>query len=129
MANITIAGSCFVITSKVPMADLELVKRHRPKALKIVDEETKETLFAIGTGSNSVTEYGINFGGVSNDEEKLATVTMPIPADAEDATEYVTEKAGAAVINLNRIEAVIDEALEDIKVERKKVTDNITVVV
>jgi hypothetical protein len=129
MANITIVGGCYVIASRVSMADLELVKKHRPKALKITDEETKETLFAISTGGNSVTDYGINFSGVTNDDDKLAAVTMPIPADVENATEYVADKAGTAVINLNRIEAVIGEVLEDIRAERRMVTDNITVVV
>ncbi len=129
MANIIIAGSCFVVTSEVSMVDIELCKKYRPKALKIVDEETKEELFAIGTGSNNLGEFGISFGGVSNDEQKLATVTMPIPCDVEDVTEYVADKAGAATINLNRIEAVITYALEEIRAERKQVTDNITVVV
>jgi len=53
MANITIAGNTYVITSAVPMADLELVRKHRPKTLKIVDEETKEELFA---GGNSLSD-------------------------------------------------------------------------
>lgn len=129
MATITIAGSCFVVTSEISMADLELVKKHRPKALKIVDEETKEELFAVGTGNNSLSDYGISFGGVSNDELKLASVTLPIPADVEDAQEYVAEKAGVAVVNLNRIENRIDSVLEEIRAEHKKVTDSIKVIV
>lgn len=129
MANITIAGSCFVVTSKVSMADLELIRKHRPKALKIVDEETGEELFAVGTGSNSLSDFGVSFSGVSNDEKKLATVTMPIPSDAEDAQEYVAEKAGVAVVNLNRIEDGIDEVLEEIRAEHQKVKDSIKVVI
>lgn len=129
MASITIAGSCFVVTSEITMADLELVKKHRPKALKIVDEETKEELFAVGIGSNSLSDYGISFGCVSNDELKLASVTMPIPSDVEDVKVYVAEKAGVAVVNLNRIEAGIDEVLEEIQAEHKKVTDSIKIVV
>ena len=104
MATITIAGNSYVVTSTVSMTDLELVKKHRPKALKIVDEETKEELFAVGVGGNSISDYGISFSGVTNDEKKLATVTMSIPSDVEDAKEYVAEKTGAAVVNLNRIE-------------------------
>ena len=129
MSKITIAGNSFVVTSSISMANLELVKKHRPKALKIIDEETKEELFAIGIGSNSLNAVGISFGGVSNDEEKLATVTMPIPSDVEDAQEYVTEKAGAALVNLNRIESGINEVLEEIQEEQKKVIDSITVAV
>jgi hypothetical protein len=73
--------------------------------------------------------YGVNFGGASNDEGKLATVTMPIPEGTEDASEYVVEKAGAAVTSLNRIEAGIAGVLEEIRAERKKVTDSIKVAV
>ena len=94
-----------------------------------MDEETKEELFAVGIGSNSLSHYGISFGGVSNDEQKLATVTLQIPSGVEDAQEYVAEKAGAAVVNLNRVEDGIADVLEDIRAEQKKVTDSITVIV
>lgn len=129
MATITIAGSCYVVTSEVTMDDLALVKKHRPKALKIVDEESGEELFAVGVGSNSLSNHGISFGGVSNDELKLASVTLPIPPDVEDAQEFVAEKAGVAVVNLNKIEAGIDDVLAEIQAEHKKVTDSIKVVV
>jgi len=129
MAKITIAGSSFVVTAEVSMADLALVKKHRPNALKIFDEESKEELFAVGTGGNGINDFSISFGGVSNDEKKLATVTMPIPADVEDVTEYVTEKVGTAIINLNKIEDGIEDVLEEIRAERKQVSDNITVII
>ena len=129
MAKITIAGSSYVVTSKVSLTDWELVKKHRPKALKIVDEESKEELFAVGVSGNNINEHGVSFGGVSNDEQQLATVTMRIPADVEDATEYVADKIGPAMINLNRIEDGIAQTLEEITAERKKVTDSISVVV
>lgn len=45
--------------------------------------------------------------------------------DEEDATEYVAEKACAAVVNLSRIEEGLGAALEDIRTERKRVTDSI----
>ena len=129
MAKVTIAGNSFVITSSVSMANLELVKKHRPKTLKIVDEETKEEMFAIGIGSNSLSSVGISFGGVTNDDDKLATVTMQIPSETEDAKAYVQDKAGVAIVNLNRIEAGINKVLKEIQDEQKKLTDSITVAV
>jgi hypothetical protein len=111
------------------MEDLELVKKHRPKALKIVDEETKEELFAIGIGRGSLNSVGISFGGVTNDDAKLATVTMPIPSDVEDSQDYVKEMAGTAIMNLNMIEAGISEILEEIRAEQKKVEDSIKIAV
>jgi len=127
MAKVTIAGSSYVITSAVSMADLETVKKYRPSALTITDPETKETIFRVGIGTSSMSDYGISFGGVSNDDAKLATATLPIPSDVEDAKEYVLDKAGLALVNLEKVEAEIAETLEDISNERKAIAESITV--
>ncbi|MCL1903276.1 MAG: DUF4373 domain-containing protein [Oscillospiraceae bacterium] len=67
MPKTTIAGNSYVITSDVSMADLETVKKYRPAALTLADEETKETYFRVGSGnSSSVTDHGISFSGVTN---------------------------------------------------------------
>ncbi len=100
MASITIAGNCYVVTSEIPMADLELIRKHRPNALKIVDEETKEELFAVGLGGNSLSDYGVSFGGVSNDEMKLAAICGKIaersPLKATAATVFNAATLGGA---------------------------------
>ena len=127
MANVTIAGHSYVVASDIPMADLEAVKKYRPSALALVDEETKEVYFRIGIGSNSLSEHGISFGGVSNDEEKVATATLFIPAEIKDVKEYVLDKAGTAIANLNKVEAVIVGALGEIRAEREAIAENIIV--
>jgi hypothetical protein len=127
MANITIAGNSYVIASDVSMADLEAVKKYRPSALTLADEETKEVYFKVGVGSNSLSDHGISFGGVSNDEEKVATATLPIPADVEDAKEYVLDKAGLAIANLKKVEKGVAAALEDLRAERGAIADSIKV--
>ena len=127
MANITIAGNSYVIASDVAMADLEAVKKYRPSALALVDEETKETYFMVGIGSNSLSDHGISFGGISNCEEKVATATLCIPSDVEDAKEYVLDKAGVAIANLNKVEKNLAAVLEEINAERKALAERITV--
>ena len=129
MAKVTIAGNSFVVTSAISMADLETVKKYRPAALAIIDPETKDTLFKVGLGTNSVNDHGIGFGGVSNDEKKLATATIPIPPDVEDAKEYVLDKAGLAIANLNKVEEGIVEVLKEIRAERDTIAKNIVVIV
>jgi hypothetical protein len=109
------------------MADLETVKKYRPSALAITEPETKETIFKIGIGTSSANDFGISFGGVSNDAEKLATATMPIPHEVEDAKEFVLDKAGLAIANLNKIEANIVLALDEIRTERDAVAESIKV--
>ena len=127
MANVTIAGNSYVIASDVAMKDLEAVKKYRPSALTLVDEETKEAYFKVGIGSNSLSDYGISFGGISNDEEKVATATLSIPPDVEDAKEYVLDKAGLALVNLGKIEKGVTAALEEIKFERDAIAERIIV--
>jgi hypothetical protein len=129
MAKITIAGNSFVITSAISMEDMETVKKYRSSALILKDEETKETVFKVGIGSNSINDFGVSFGGVSNDDKKLATATLPIPSDVKDAKTYVLDKSGVAIANLIRIEDGITVALEEIRTERAAVSENITVVV
>ena len=127
MANITIAGNSFVIASDISMKDLETVKKYRPSALTLVDEETKEPFFKVGVGSNSVSDFGISFGGISNDEDKVATATLSIPSDVEDAKEYVLDKAGMAIVNLRKVEKNIADVLEEINAERNSIADSIIV--
>jgi hypothetical protein len=127
MAKVTIAGNSYVITSAISMVDLETVKKYRPSELAITDPDTRETLFKVGIGSSSISEHGISFGGVSNDEKKLATATLPIPADVENAKEFVLDKSGDAIANLNKVEAGISQALESIRSERNTIAENITV--
>ena len=110
------------------MADLETVNKYRPSALTITDPDSKEILFKVGTGSNSISIYGISFGGISNDGGKLATTTLMIPSDIEDVKEYVIDKAGAAIISLNKIEAEIAGVLEGIRTERGIVAESIRVI-
>lgn len=129
MAKITIAGNSYVVTSEISMEDMETIKKFRPSALTLADPETKEALFKVGIGTSSLNDYGISFGGISNDESKLATATLPIPADVENAKEYILDKAGLAIASLNKIEEHIAEALSEIRAERNAITENIEVII
>ena len=129
MAKVTIMGSSYAIKSTISMAQLEMVQRYRPSALTIADEDTKEQIFKVGIGANSLSEYGISFGGVSNDPEKLATATLPIPQDVEDAKQYVLDKAGLALVRLEMVESHIAEVLDEISSQQKSIADSIEVMV
>ena len=127
MANITIAGNSYVIASDIAMADLETVRKYRPSALALVDDESKETIFKVGIGSNSLSEHGVSFGGVSNCEGKAATATLPIPDGTKDAKVYIIDTAGTALVNLRKIEAGIAGVLDEIKSEHESIAESITV--
>ena len=128
MARVTIAGNSFVIISTIAMADLEVIRRYRPSALALTDPETRETTFRVDSGSNSLSNHGISFGGASNCEGRFATATLVIPEGTEDAREYVIDRAGLALANLNTIEEGIAGTIESIRTERDRIAESITVI-
>jgi len=52
-----------------------------------------------------------------------------VPFGVEDVQEYAAGKVGVAIVNLNRIEACIDDVLEEIKTGHQKIKDSITAMV
>lgn len=131
MAKITIAGDAYVVTSAKTLEEIETLEKYRPDALKLFninEDGRKEVVFAVGStkGEGAITQYGASFSGVTHDEQKLATITMHLPAGTEDAVEYVAEKVGTAIINLNKVEAALDTALAEVVAEKAKVRENIT---
>ena len=129
MARITVAGNSFVIVSSIKMDDLKLVKKHRPNTLKLAHKEAKEDYFAIGIGGNNVNKFGVSFGGVTNTDEKLAYMSMPIPDGVLSAEAYVAEKVGVAIIHLNQVEANIRDVLPEIHKELETIQESIQVVI
>jgi len=128
MAKAAIAGSSYVITSTVSMANLEMVRKFRPSALALTDPDTQETTFRVDIGSNSLSNHGISFAGTSNCEGRFATATLVIPEGTEDAKAYVLDTAGVAIANLNKVEQNIATVVEAILAERAEIERNITVI-
>lgn len=133
MANISIAGDAIVITSTKTLENLKTLEKHNPKALRLMDvadDGSKEEIFRIGTttGNGSINQHGASFNGVSRDGNGFASITLPIPAGVTNATEYVYDKFGSALMLLNKVEAQIDAALATVAADKKAVIDSIKVI-
>jgi len=131
MAKITIAGDAMVITSSMTLEEIKKLEKYSPKSLVLKEKEDSKDVevFRVGStdGAGSINQYGASFGSASHDEKALATITMCIPKDTEDAVSYAADKVGAALMNLNRIEDGSALALRIVDEERAKVLQNITV--
>ena len=131
MAQITITGNAVVITSAVKAEDIKKVAKYQPSALALKDEETKEEFFRVcyREGSNTLGKYGAEFGGVSRDGEGFACITLAFnaPADA-DVKELIADEFGAALLNLNKVEAQIPQAVQAIDAQKAQVLENIQVI-
>lgn len=131
MAKIIVAGEAVVITSGMKLADLETIKKYNPKALVLMGgEDGKEPVFCIGVNrgkTGSINQYGAEFGSETRDDQKLATMTLMTSGVTGDVKEFVADKYGAALMQLNKLEATLPAALEAIAADKKAILDNITV--
>lgn len=133
MAKIIIAGDSIIVTSSKSLKALKTLEEYRPKALRLVETDEngkKEEIFRVETAAacGSINQNGATFASETHDDAKLATITVPVPAGTEDVKDYAAKLVGKAVIRLNKVEAGIDAALEEVEAEKAAVLSNITVI-
>jgi len=127
MAKILVAGNVFVIQSDIQLEKLRKLEKYQPDALKIFDDNGS-ILFAVGTGSASISKIGISFSEASHDEKKLACVTQPIPTGTEDVKSYIADRIGHSFLNLQKIEAGIGNALIQVEKDLQAIMSSISLV-
>lgn len=131
MAKFTIAGNALVITSALKLEELAIIKKYRPKALKLMGgENNKEELFCIDVGTSGnggISSYGACYCGATHDTEKKACITITLEGVQGDVKEYVADEYGEAVTYLNQLEAALPAVLTDIEKQKAGIMANITV--
>lgn len=129
MASIIIAGNALVVKSGYTLDEIARVEKHRPAVLALYDKDGKP-VFKVGTtgGKGSINAFGASFGRVSPDEGKNAVITMEIPDGVRDAEKYAVEAVGTAIINLNKVEEKIPDAIAEIDAEIDTVKESIVVI-
>lgn len=130
MAKITIAGDAIVVTSTLKLEDIKLIEKYRPKELTLSDPETKELIYVLGTqkGAGSINDFSASFGRTANDGTGLACITMTVDGfDGDDIKEFVADKIGGGLMQLNKIEERLPAVLEEIAAQKAAILDNITV--
>ena len=113
-AHVDITGASAVLVSDVTLEDWKRVEKYAPEMLKIMDEDG-DAVFKVktGCGSGSINEYGVCFGGYTNEGGK-ATVTALIDEEVEDKLQAIRDIMGSALLELNNIEKEIPNVLKDI---------------
>lgn len=129
-AAIKIVGGVAVIESSADLETIKKLSKYRPESLTLFEGtgKDKEAVFAVGVGSGlgSINKYGVSFGTATTVDGK-ATVTIMIPEGTEDAREYVKEKVGVAILNLNKVEGQFASANSEIDTELAAIDANIRV--
>ncbi len=131
MAKATIIGNTVAIVSSAKLEDIQMLEKYSPKSLvlKEKDEDGKShEVFRIGSGSGAgaISKYGVNFGAATN-AEGFGVVTVQLPDGVDDPKEFVADKYGVALVNLNKVEEAIPAAIEFCEADREAIMENITV--
>ena len=111
----------YTLTSTLTKADIELVKKYRPAALKKQDADGND-LFAMSyvEGKPSVFANGITFGAATANGG-YAMITGDLPETVPAGTTYgdlIADKVGAALQYVNVLEEEIPAVVASIQSER-----------
>ena len=129
MAKITIAGDSIVVTSSKTLDAIKDLEKYCPKALRLFEDGKLNEVFRVASGAVGVINgNGAVFASTTHDQNKYASITMPIPAGTADAKEYAAEKIGRAVAKLNKVEEQFEEAIKAVAEEKAAILQTITVV-
>lgn len=133
MAQLKIVGGAVILTSSAKLEDIKLLEKTNPEALRLYktnEAGKKECVFTVATGSKGgVGPRGVIFDSAALDGTGMATVTSEVPAGAtaENVKELVADKVGAGIINLNKVEEQIPDAVAAAQAEKAAILDSITI--
>ena len=118
----------YTLTSSIKKSDIDLVKKHRPNALKKKDADGND-IFAVSyvEGKPCVAANGVTFGATSAEGGfAMITGTLPetLPANTT-AADFVADKVGSALTLINEFEASIPDVVNAIKTERAELIGGI----
>lgn len=107
MANLKTVHKAAVISTELSVKDIKKLEAIAPDALE-VKTESGDVLFKIATGNTeSISKYGIVF---TNDSK----ISVLVDSDKKLDKDVVTEIFGTTLLQLSKVEAQANSALENI---------------
>jgi hypothetical protein len=128
MAKITVIGQVCVVTSEFTLEAIKRVHKYRPEALRLYDDSKKNCIFEVGISNNPngcLNEFGAEFGGHTHDEAAKATITMQLGNYEGDVKEYVADRLGKGIANLNAIESKLSTVVGEVDAEHQAMLNGI----
>lgn len=112
MAKVRILGNAIYVTSAITLGDLLKLEKYNPKALLLYGgKEGEDLLYRVCTAKHAgkIDKLGAIFDA-TKDEGNPASISI-VYTGTGDIKTYVKDELGVALVNLNKIEAAIPEAL------------------
>lgn len=127
MANIKIAGRAATIVSIFTTEQLELVRKYRPDALVLKDEDGNVTFKVTTACEESISQYGVAFAADTFGDGKACLTVVDNCGYYDKPEEFVIDAFGKALLNLNKVERQIPDALDEIEAELDLIKDAIEI--
>lgn len=127
-ASAVVSGNALVVTTAITYEDLMTTKKYRPEALVLYKD--KEPIFNMDVSKDpngAINSFGACFGS-RVDADGHATITVQIPENVTDIRSWAEDYAGRAMLNVNKIECQLFEAMPDISNERQAISEAIIVI-
>ena len=130
--TIKVYGDSLMVTTTASIDELALLKAKRPEALCLYEGEDKEKkmVFRVDVGAQPCLQNNVAcFTGNTNTDPKVAVLSVSLANKPEgaDVKEYVTEKFGAAILHLQKVEAQFADAIDEIGVEQETLANLIQI--
>ena len=129
MAKVLLAGHSVVITSSLKLEDIRKAEKYCPDALILMGgKDNEEPIFRISTKdtNGSISKYGAEYSRTTYNKDGYATMTLGLNVpDGVDTKEYIADKIGRCMVNLEALEEKIPAVLEDLNKKRAEFIENI----
>lgn len=126
MAKVTIVGQAVVLESAVKLDDIKKLEKYAPEALVLHGgEDGKDPVFAVASGTDKINQNGVAFNHKSADGYAVTTF---VTEDVGNVEEFVIDNLGKYLIDLEKVEAQIPAALEEVDSELENIKSKITVI-
>lgn len=126
----TVKFNTVFITSAYSIEQIERVKKYRPKALVLLDDD-KNLVYSIGVtrGTGSWTKYGIAFAGNTAIGQKVACISVQLNGDMnpDQIREQIRDVFGAALMYGDKIETQMAKALDEISEDEASMDSRISI--
>lgn len=128
MAEVKIVADRYVVCSTITLKDFNKLKKYRPEAFIIRDEDKNE-VFQVKIGPvGGIGRLGVVFNSTTNDANEFLTMTGTIPVEPCCAKEYVVEQVRLALPQLKKVEDRVAAALEGIDTEISSIEASISTI-
>lgn len=108
MAKIKKVGQALVLTSAITAEEFDKIRKFKPEALELRTEKGDVT-FKVMLDEGEISKYGVSFDSVNKD--KYLQLTMMTYADSK---EDIIESYASILANVNKVEAQVASALDEV---------------